>query len=130
VAVPVGKQGQYLIATIQVALSDADLQKLREDLLTQVSWHRPRGVIVDITVLDVMDSFAVRMLHDIAQMTRLRGTETVIVGMQPEVAISMVQLGLTLEGVTAALDLGEGLAVLDRQTSAARGGQSRGRERR
>jgi rsbT antagonist protein RsbS len=127
VAVPVGKQGQYLIATIQVALSDADLQKLREDLLTQVSWHRPRGVIVDITVLDVMDSFAVRMLHDIAQMTRLRGTETVIVGMQPEVAISMVQLGLTLEGVTAALDLEEGLAVLDRQTSAARGGQNRGR---
>ena len=126
-AVPVVKQGQYLIATIQVALSDADLQKLREDLLTQVSRHRSRGVILDITALDVMDSFAVRMLRDIAQMTRLRGTETVIVGMQPEVAISMVQLGLTLEGVTAALDLEEGLAVLDRQTSAARGGQSRGR---
>jgi rsbT antagonist protein RsbS len=84
-------------------------------------------VIVDITALDLMDSFAVRMLRDIAQMTRLRGTETVIVGMQPEVAISMVPLGLTHEGVTAAFDLEEGLAVLDRQTSAARGGKSRGR---
>ena len=73
-----------------------------------------RGVIVDVTALDVMDSFAVRTLRDISHMARLRGAETVIVGIQPEVAFAMVQLGLTLKGVATALDLEEGLAFLDR----------------
>ena len=85
--------------------------------------HRSRGVIVDITALDVMDSFAVRTVRDIAHMTRLRGAETVIVGMQPEVALSVVQLGLSLEGVHAALDLEEGLAFLDEKANTARGGR-------
>ena len=76
---------------------------------------RARGVIVDVTALDVMDSFASRTLRDIAHMIRLRGAETVIVGIQPEVAFAMVQLGLTLEGVATALDLEEGLAYLDRR---------------
>ena len=71
-------------------------------------------MIVDVTALDVMDSFAVRTLRDIAHMARLRGAETVIVGIQPEVAFAMVQLGLTLKGVATALDLEEGLAFLDR----------------
>jgi len=71
---------------------------------------------VDVTVLDVMDSFASRTLRDLAHMTRLRGAETVIVGIQPEVAFSMVQLGLTLEGVDTALDLEEGLDYLDKKT--------------
>jgi rsbT antagonist protein RsbS len=71
---------------------------------------------VDVTVLDVMDSFASRTLRDLAHMTRLRGAETVIVGIQPEVAFAMVQLGLTLEGVDTALDLEEGLAFLDKKT--------------
>ena len=112
--VPVLKQGQYLIASIQSVLSDADLLQLRDDLSDRVGQFRSRGVIVDVTVLDVIDSFATRTLRAIAHMLQLRGAETVIVGIQPDVAFSMVQLGLTLEGVGTALDLEEGLAYLDR----------------
>ena len=114
--VPILKQGQYLIASIQAALSDVDLLHLRDALAEKVGKFRARGVIVDVTVLDVMDSFASRTLRDLAHMTRLRGAETVIVGIQPEVAFAMVQLGLTLEGVDTALDLEEGLAFLDKKT--------------
>ena len=111
--VPVLKQGSYLIASIQSALTDADLTRLRDDLLQRTGHHRTRGVIVDVTVLDVMDSFAARTLNDMAKMLRLKGAEMVVVGIQPEVAISMVRLGLTLQGVATALDLEEGLAHLD-----------------
>jgi len=114
--VPILKQGLYLIASIQAALSDVDLLHLRDGLAEKVGKFRARGVIVDVTVLDVMDSFASRTLRDLAHMTRLRGAETVIVGIQPEVAFAMVQLGLTLEGVDTALDLEEGLAFLDKKT--------------
>ena len=113
-AVPILKQGAYLIASVQSALSDADLLELRNELVEKVGRFRSRGVIVDVTAMDVMDSFASRTLRDIAHMIRLRGAETVIVGIQPEVAFTMVQLGLTLEGVATALDLEEGLAFLDR----------------
>ena len=114
--VPILKQGHYLIATIQWAPSDGDLRALRDSLVAQVGWYRARGAIIDLTALDVMDSFAARTLRDIAQMVRLRGADTVIVGIQPEVALSMVQLGLALEGVDTALDLDEGLALLDERT--------------
>jgi rsbT antagonist protein RsbS len=120
VQVPILKQGQYLIATIQSALSDADLVQLRDGIVQQVGKLRSRGVIIDVTALDVMDSFATRTLRDIAQMIRLRGAETVIVGIQPEVAFSLVQLGTNLAGVATALDLEEGLAFLDRQTRGAK----------
>lgn len=113
--VPILKQGHYLIATIQSALSDADLLQLRDGIVQQVGKLRSRGVIIDVTALDVMDSFATRTLRDIAQMIRLRGAETVIVGIQPEVAFSLVQLGLNLTGVSTALDLEEGLLFLQRQ---------------
>jgi rsbT antagonist protein RsbS len=116
VVVPILKQGQYLIASIQAALADADLLKMRDALVEQVGTFRSRGVIVDVTALDVMDSFAARTLSDIANMIRLRGAETVIVGIQPEVAFSMVQLGLKLESVATALDLEEGLAFLNQKT--------------
>jgi rsbT antagonist protein RsbS len=121
VQVPILKQGQYLIVTIQSALSDADLVQLRDGIVHQVGKLRSRGVIIDVTALDVMDSFATRTLRDIAQMIRLRGAETVIVGIQPEVAFSLVQLGTNLAGVATALDFEEGLAFLDRQTKEARG---------
>lgn len=114
--VPILKQGIYLIASIPAALSDIDLVHLRDALAEKVGRFRARGVIVDVTVLDVMDSFASRTLRDLAHMTRLRGAETVIVGIQPEVAFAMVQLGLTLEGAATALDLEEGLAFLDKKT--------------
>lgn len=113
--VPVLKQRDYLIASIQAALTDADLLQLRDALVEQVGRFRSRGVIVDVTALDVMDSFAARTLRDLAHMIRLRGAETVIVGIQPEVSFAMVQLGLTLEGVATALDLEEGLAFLDKR---------------
>ncbi len=111
--VPILKQGNYLIASIQSALSDFELLQLRDDLASQVGRFRSRGVIVDVTVLDVMDSFAVRTLRAISQIARMRGAETVIVGIQPEVAFAMVQLGLTLGQVETALDLEEGLALLE-----------------
>ena len=115
--VPILKQGPYLIASIQSALSDADLMQLRDALVNKVSTFRSRGVVVDVTVLDVMDSFASRTLRDLVQIIKLRGAITVIVGIQPEVAFAMVQLGLTLEGVATALDLEEGLMFLDQQTT-------------
>jgi rsbT antagonist protein RsbS len=114
VSVPILKQGSYLIASIQSALSDSDVLELRDDLMERVGTFRARGIIVDVTALDVMDSFASRALRTIAHMTRLRGADTVIVGIQPEVAFTMVQLGLSLEGVHTALELEEGLALLER----------------
>lgn len=113
--VPILKQGDYLIATIQSALTDSDLLQLRTALVQKVVRSRSKGVIVDVTALDVMDSFATRTVRDLAHVIKLRGAETVIVGIQPEVALSMVQLGLTLEGVATALDLEEGLAFLNRK---------------
>lgn len=110
------KQRDFLIASIQAALTDDDLVKLRNELLRQVRSYHPRGVIVDVTGLDVMDSFAVRTLGDLAHTSRLRGAETVIVGIQPEIGLAMGQSGLTLEGVATALDLEEGLGYLDRAT--------------
>ena len=112
--VPILKLGAYLMASIQSALTDRDLLQLRDALVEQVGRLRSRGVIVDVTALDVMDSFAARTLSDIAHMIRLRGAATVIVGIQPDVALAMVQLGLRLEGVATALDLEEGLAFLAR----------------
>lgn len=113
--VPILKQRDYLIASVQSVLSDADLVQLRDNLAERVGSYRSRGVIIDVTVLDVIDSFATRTLRAIAHMLKLRGAETVIVGIQPDVAFAMVQLGLTLEGVGTALDLEEGLAYLDRK---------------
>ena len=113
--VPILKQGDFLIASIQSALADADLIRLQNELADKVGKFRARGVIVDVTALDVMDSFATRTVRNISQMVRLRGAQTVIVGIQPEVAFAMVQLGLTLAGVSTALDLEEGLAFLDKR---------------
>jgi rsbT antagonist protein RsbS len=120
--VPILKQGAYLIANVQDDLTDGDWLKLRSDLAEQVGSFRSRGVIIDISVLDVMDSFASRTLRSLAQTTKLRGAETVIVGIQPDVAFAMVQLGLGLEGVATALDLEEGLAVLNQRIRSDRDG--------
>jgi len=112
VEVPVLKQGPFLIATVQAALTDEDLAHLRRAMVERVVISRSLGVIIDVTAMDIMDSFASRTLREIAQMIRLRGAEMIIVGIQPEVAFAMVQLGLTLEGVVTALDLEEGLDYL------------------
>jgi rsbT antagonist protein RsbS len=112
--VPILKQGEVLIASIQAALTDHDLLQLKDELAEKVGRFRSRGVIIDVTALDVMDSFATRTLRSIAATARLRGAKTVVVGVQPEVAIAIVQLGLTLQGVPTALDLEEGLSLLKR----------------
>ena len=109
---PILKQGRILIASVQGSMSDADLLQLRQELLADVRRHRVTGVVIDITQIDVMDSFAARTLRGITEAVRLLGAEAVVVGIQPEVAFAMVQLGLTLEGTIVALDLEEGLAVL------------------
>lgn len=114
--VPILKQGNYLIASIQSALSDSDLATLRDSLVEEVGRWRSKGVIIDLTALDLLDSYATRTLRDTARMIRLRGAETVIVGMQPEVAFTIVQLGVFLEGITTALDLEEGLVYLNQKT--------------
>ena len=121
--VPLLKQGDLLVATIQAALTDAELSQLQDELMRQVRAVRARGVIIDVTSLDVMDSFAARTIRSTAYMLKLRGADTVIVGLQPDVAFAMVQLGLQLEGVETALDLEEGLAFMRRHRH---GGARRG----
>jgi rsbT antagonist protein RsbS len=110
--VPILKQGDVLIASIQAALSDADLAALQDDLAQRVGRLRSRGVIIDVTALDVLDSFATRTLRGIAYTAKLRGASTIVVGIQPEVAFAMVQLGLSLDGILTALDLEEGLEAI------------------
>jgi rsbT antagonist protein RsbS len=112
VSVPILKQGDVLIASIQSVLSDQDLVQLREDFADKVGRYRSKGVVIDVTALDVLDSFATRTLRGIAYVSKLRGAATVVVGIQPEVAFAMVQLGLALDGVATALDLDEGLDYL------------------
>jgi rsbT antagonist protein RsbS len=116
VPVPILKQGDVLIASIQAALSDRDLDQFKDELADKVGRFRARGVVIDVTALDVLDSFATRTIRSIAHTARLRGAETIVVGIQPEVAITMVQLGLSLDGVSTALDLEEGLALLRLRT--------------
>jgi len=112
--VPVLKHSDHVIASIQSALSDEDLVQLRDDLAAHVGHYRPKGVIIDVTGLDVMDSFATRMVLDLSQMARLRGARTLIVGIRPEVAFAMVQFGLDL-GVPTVLDLEEALLLLQNE---------------
>lgn len=111
-AVPILKQGDVLIASIQAALPDRDLVQLRDEIADQVGRFRSRGVVIDVMALDVLDSFATRTLRSIAYTAKLRGAHTVVVGIQPDVAFAMVQLGLSLDGVATALDLEEGLAYV------------------
>jgi rsbT antagonist protein RsbS len=105
--------GGYLIASIHTALDDGQLVRFRRDLLDQIGRQRSRGVIIDVAVLDVIDSFACHTLRTITEVARLRGAETVVVGIQPDVAIAMVQLGVSVEALTTALDLDEGMALLE-----------------
>jgi rsbT antagonist protein RsbS len=111
-------QGSYLIASIHTALDDGQLVRFQRDLIERIGAQRARGVVIDVAALDVLDSFGSRTLRDIARMSRLRGAETVIVGIAPELAVSMVRLGLHLEMPTA-LDLEEGLAYLRSVTGTA-----------
>ena len=111
------RQGRYLIASIHTALDDSEMVRFQHDLIAQIGQYRSRGVIIDVAALDVLDSFGSRTLRDIAEMARLRGALTVIVGIQPDVAFAMVQLGMGTGTVATALDLEEGLTYLDGHVS-------------
>ncbi len=107
------RQGAYLIASIHTALDDSEMVRFQHDLIERIGRDRARGVIVDVGALDVLDSFGSRTLRHIAEMARLRGALTVIVGIQPDVAVAMVMLGMGTGSVPTALDLEEGLAYLN-----------------
>lgn len=111
-AVPLLRQGDLIIASVQEALSDEELADLRDRLAHSVGERYTRAVVVDVSLLDVVDSYAARTLSMLAQVLRLRGAETVVVGIQPEVAFAMSQLGLALHGARTALDLDAALAML------------------
>ena len=110
------RQGPYLIASIHTALDDSQMVRFQADLIEKIGQYRSRGVIIDVAALDVLDSFGSRTLRDIGEMARLRGASTVIVGIQPDVAFAMVELGMTPGSVHTVLDLDEGLAYLDSLT--------------
>ncbi|MDP2309586.1 MAG: STAS domain-containing protein [Pseudomonadota bacterium] len=113
--VPILKLGACLIAAVQDELTDTGWQNFQEDLLSRAGNNRSKGVIIDVSAMDVMDSYATRVLDGIARMLLLRGAQTVIVGLQAEVAFSMAQLGLRLASAGTALDLDEGLLEINRR---------------
>ncbi len=110
--VSIMRQGPNLIASIHTALDDTEMTRFQRDLIAQVGQHRSRGIIIDVAALDVLDSFGSHTLRKIAEMARLRGALTVIVGIQPDVAFAMVELGMDTGSVHTALDLEEGLVYL------------------
>ena len=129
VFVSILRQGDFLIASIHTALDDEELLRFQSDVIDQIGRYRSRGVIVDVAALDVLDSFGSRAIRDLAHMARLRGATTVVVGIQPEVAFAIVQLGMELD-VHTALDLEEGLAFLEATTHGRRTGSARVRHER
>ena len=118
--IPILKMGEYLLITIQVDMHDRLAITLQEDLTDQIVKHRSHGVLIDISALEMVDSFIGRMLGSIASMARLLDAETVVVGMQPAVAITLVELGLSMTGVRTALDVEKGMTVLQTALSKAR----------
>jgi rsbT antagonist protein RsbS len=115
-SVAILRQGDYVIASIQSDLSDSEVLELRHELAEMVGRHRSHGIVIDVSALDVIDSFVARALRSIVLTARLRGADTVIVGIQPDVAIAMVQFRLNLGPLRVALDLDAAIALLDRLT--------------
>ena len=111
-SVAILKQGAYLIASVQSALTDTEVIELRDSILERVAKYRSTGVVVDVAALDIIDSFAARSLSTVARTNRLRGAKTVVVGIQPDVAVAMSQFGLRLDDAYTALDLEAGIRVL------------------
>jgi rsbT antagonist protein RsbS len=117
-AIPILKQGATLIATLESEPTDSELAEFERALVLRVGTMRARSVVIDVTALEVLDSFATRTLREVAHAVRLRGADAVIVGIQPEVAFAMVQLGLSLDGTPTALDLEAGLELLRERADA------------
>ncbi len=115
------RQGDYLLGSINGALDDGEMLRFQEALVERIGDERCRGVIIDVAALDVLDSYGAKTLGVLAEMARLRGAETVMVGVSPEIAFTMVRLGMSVPNMHTALDLEEGLLMLARLTGAGPG---------
>jgi rsbT antagonist protein RsbS len=113
--IPILKIGSFLLVTVQVDMHDRLAMQLQDDLTSRIVQVRARGVLIDISTLEIVDSFIGRMIANIAAMARVLDAETVVVGMQPAVAITLVELGLSLEGVRTALNVDKGMALLQQR---------------
>ena len=113
--IPILKMGKFLLVTIQVDMHDRLALNLQDDLTSRIAAERAHGVLIDISSLDMVDSFIGRMIANIAGMARVLDAETVVVGMQPSVAITLVELGLPLQGVHTALNVEKGMALLEQR---------------
>jgi rsbT antagonist protein RsbS len=116
--IPILRMGEFLLVTIQIDMHDQMALKLQDDLSNAIQKNASRGVLIDISSLEMVDSFIGRMVADISGMGRILGAETILVGMQPAVAITLVELGLSLPGVATALDVERGMTILRRKIAA------------
>jgi rsbT antagonist protein RsbS len=116
--IPILKMGDYLLVTIQVDMHDRLAMTLQDDLTSRIVTHRSKAVLIDISSLEMVDSFIGRMLANIAAMSKVLDAETVVVGMRPAVAITLVELGMPLKGVRTALDVEKGMALLQASLAA------------
>jgi rsbT antagonist protein RsbS len=110
--IPILRMGRFLLVTIQIEMDDGIALRLQEDLTTRIEKTGSRGVLIDISALEMVDSFIGRMIGNISAMSHILNARTVLVGMQPAVAITLVELGLTLPGVKTALNVERGMALL------------------
>jgi len=117
--IPILKMGKFLLVTVQVDMHDQLAMQLQDDLTTKIVASKARGVLIDISSLEVVDSFIGRMISNIAAMAKVLDAETVVVGIQPAVAITLVELGLSLEGVSTALNVDRGMALLQERLAEA-----------
>jgi len=124
--IPILKMGNYLLVTIQVDMHDRLALSLQDDLTEGIAKTQARGVLIDISALEIVDSFIGRMLGNIAAMSRVLDAETVVVGMRPAVAITLVELGLSLPGVRTALNVEQGMSLLQSAGSELRNVNDRG----
>src|SRR5918993_4353965 len=124
--IPILKMGDALLITIQVDMHDRLAIALEDDLTNKIVQHRARGVLIDISALEIVDSFIGRMLDNIAAVSRMLDADTVVVGMRPAVAITLVELGLSLSGVKTALNVDRGMALISRRTDAVEVADDRG----
>jgi rsbT antagonist protein RsbS len=126
--IPILKMGRFLLVTIQVDMHDRLAMTLQDDLTDRIVRDRARAVLIDISALEMVDSFIGRMLANIAAMSKVLDAETVVVGMRPAVAITLVELGLSLTGVRTALSVERGMALLERELSRRESGHADARE--
>ncbi len=116
--IPILRMGEFLLVTIQIDMHDQLALKLQDDLSNAIQKYASKGVLIDISSLEMVDSFIGRMVADISGMGKILGAETILVGMQPAVAITLVELGLSLPGVATALNVERGMALLRRKIDA------------